>query len=149
MEHFKLGHYQPEWFAKLNQGMSGWRTRQPLLFADLEMSLATWPRWGMMRDGECFHAKMQEDTTCASEYGFLLPTIGKNEFKGASSKRFWGSPDFHGAKMAEGVRTLKTDPIYLSPSFSEEAMKWPIMWTALAPLGMARFQVWRRSHGEL
>lgn len=138
-----------EWFAKWHPATYSWRTRQGSLFEDCGELLETFPPWATIVDGECFHAEMSVDTTFANESGFLLPTIGKNEFKGTSSKRWWGSPDFRGAKMAEGVRTLSSDPIYLSPSFSEEAMMWPITWTALAPLETAKFQQWLSSHGKL
>ena len=61
----------------------------------------------------------------------FLPTIGKNEPKGASRKRFLGSAHFRGAKMSEGLRTCETDPTYLHPSFSEAVMGFPIGWTEL------------------
>ena len=64
----------------------------------------------------------------------FLPTIGKNEPKGASKKRFRGSAHFRGAKMSEGLRNCETDPNYLHPSFAEAAMGFPIGWTELLPV---------------
>ncbi|HEX5704919.1 MAG TPA: hypothetical protein VFX97_17105 [Pyrinomonadaceae bacterium] len=61
----------------------------------------------------------------------MLPTIGKNEFKGSSKDRYRGSVNFHGAKMSEGLRTCEDDPIYLNPSFAEVVMGFPIGWTEL------------------
>ena len=66
----------------------------------------------------------------------FLPTLGKNENKGASRKRFRGSPHFRGAKMSEGLRTCEEDPIYLHPSFAEAVMGFPIGWTELEPAEM-------------
>jgi len=63
----------------------------------------------------------------------FLPTIGKQEPKGAGRNRFRGSPHFRGAKMSEGLRICADDPIYLHPSFAEAAMGFPIGWTELAP----------------
>lgn len=63
----------------------------------------------------------------------FLPTIGKNEFKGSSRKRYRGSPHFRGAKMSEGLRICETDSIYLHPSFAEVVMGFPIGWTELEP----------------
>lgn len=63
----------------------------------------------------------------------FLPTLGKNEAKGASRKRYLGSPHFRGAKMSEGLRTCETDPIYLHPSFAEAVMGFPIGWGVLNP----------------
>ena len=61
----------------------------------------------------------------------FLPTLGKNEPKGASRKRFRGSPHFRGAKMSEGLRICADDPTYLHPCFAEAAMGFPIGWTEL------------------
>ena len=102
----------------------------------------------MMRDGECFPLLRQGPIIYESDYGFSLPTIGKNEFRGTSKNRFYAGGEFRGAKMAEAVRTSREDPIYLSPSFSEEQMMWPITWTALAPLEMGKFQEWQLQHSD-
>lgn len=64
----------------------------------------------------------------------LLPTMGANEFKGASRNRYVGSKHFRGAKMSEGLRTTSTDPIYLNPSFAEIVMGFPRGWTDLERL---------------
>lgn len=66
----------------------------------------------------------------------FLPTLGKQEPKGSSKKRFRGSPHFRGAKMSEGLRICADDPIYLHPSFSEAVMGFPIGWTELEPVAM-------------
>jgi len=64
----------------------------------------------------------------------FLHTIGKNEPKGASKKRFRGSAHFRGAKISEGLRNCETDPTYLHPSFAEAVMGFPIGWTELLPV---------------
>ena len=61
----------------------------------------------------------------------FLPTISKNEFKGASRDRYKGSTHFRGAKMSEGLRNCEEDPIYLNPCFAEVVMGFPIGWTDL------------------
>lgn len=61
----------------------------------------------------------------------MLPTPGANEGKGASRNRFYGSPNYHGAKTAERLRTGEDCPIYCSPSFLEAVMGYPIGWTEL------------------
>ncbi len=76
----------------------------------------------------------------------MLPTIGKNE--GSASARFTGSRDFRGAKMSEGLRTCKTDPIYLNPLFAELVMMWPSGWTDLQPLATAKCQSAQLSRGQ-
>lgn len=48
--------YGPRWpgsFARFNRHSSLWKTAQCSLFGGLTEFSETWPRWGMMRDGEC------------------------------------------------------------------------------------------------
>ena len=169
--------------AKFDPVTCSWETRQCLLFEDSGESLEAWPQWGIMRNGECFHARMPVAFTYGKESGLRLPTprsctamqaritentakakfpnletvlarltiptIGKNENKGSSTKRFIGSPDFRGAKMSEGLRICAEDPIYLNPLFAELVMMWPMGWTDLQPLEMDRFREWLSSHGKL
>lgn len=59
----------------------------------------------------------------------MLPTFGKNEFRGSAKDRYKGSPNFHGAKASEGLRTSIHDPIYLNPSFAEMMMGFPAGYT--------------------
>ena len=46
--------------AKYNPNTHSWKTVQCSLFEDLEQSLETWPRWGLMRDGECWEQQTLE-----------------------------------------------------------------------------------------
>lgn len=137
----------PASFAKLEQEKSGWRTHQLSLLGGWEPFSETWPRWGLMLNGECWEEDISALGICESESGYTLPTIGKNEYKGASRKRYRGSKDFRGAKMVEGLRVSENDPIYLTPLFAEIAMMWPSTWTELAPLETGRFQQWLQKHG--
>ena len=136
-------------FAKYDHDSHSWKTRQLSLFGGCAQFSETWPKWGMMHDGECWVVETPEGCTNGTESGlWRLPTVVKSEYKGSSRKRYRGSPHFRGAKMSEGVRTSKEDSIYLSPSFCELNMMWPIMWTGLAPLEMDRFQSWLKWHGR-
>ena len=83
-----------------------------------------------MRNGKLY--QLPELAHPTKESGYLsLPTMGANEYKGSSRKRYLNSPHFRGAKMSEGLRTCETDPIYLHPSFGEIVMGYPPMWTEL------------------
>ena len=68
----------PGSFAKLSPDMSSWKIRQCSLFEDLEPSSVTWPRWGMMQDGECLGLSMPAHLIGDCESG-LLPTLVANE----------------------------------------------------------------------
>ena len=62
----------------------------------------------------------------------MLPTLGANEYKGSSRKRYVGSTHFRGAKTSEGLRNCEDDPIYLNPSFAEIMMGFPSGYTLSA-----------------
>lgn len=113
---------------------------------DLILSYKTLPKWGSMQNGVFWAAPTWALGINENEYGFSLPTIGANEYKGSSKVRFRGSPQYRGAKMSEGLRICETDPIYTHPNFAEEAMGWPTMWTASTPLATDKFQSWLQQH---
>jgi hypothetical protein len=135
------------WWLRYDPDTYSWRTRQRSLVEGWELFLETWPRSGLMRDGKCYLPPASGLGTSENESGSWLPTLGKNEFKGAGKKRYRGSSEFRGAKMSEGLRTCEQDPIYLTPLFGEYAMGWPLTWTGLAPLETAKFQQWLQQHG--
>ena len=74
-----------------------------------------------------------ERRTKEKDFGLWLPTLGANESKGSSKRRYRGSPHFRGAKMSEGLRICETDPIYLTPSFAAIVMGYPAEWIKYAP----------------
>lgn len=102
----------------------------------------------MTRDGVAYRLPMPDAFICESGCGFWLPTICKNEGKGAGRKRYLGSRDYRGAKMSEALRTCEEDPIYLNPLFAEAVMRFPVGWSDLRSSVMPKFQAWLRSHGE-
>jgi hypothetical protein len=177
------GESRRESFATWDRSSASWKTHQYSLLGGLESFWETWPKWGSMRNGECFHAPMRAAFTYENASGLrlptpracsaigaritestaaphrfpnletvlarlTLPTLGANEYKGAAKSRFLGSPDFHGAKMSEGLRICEDDPIYLNPSFAELVMMRPMGWTDSTPLETDKFREWLRSHGD-
>ena len=70
----ECGSTWPVSFANLSVDGSMWKTAQHSLLEDLEQSLETWPSWGSMRDGECFHAEMSAAFTYENGFGLQLPT---------------------------------------------------------------------------
>lgn len=170
-----------ESLAKYDPDSRSWKTRQYSLLGGLIAYSETFPKWGIMRNGELYPAETQAVFIYESGYGLslptprsctamsarvtantakaknpsletvlaqlYLPTIVKSEHKGTSKSRYIGSPDFRGAMMSEGLRTCEQDPIYLSPSFGELVMMWPVGWTDLQPLGMDKHREWLQQHG--
>jgi hypothetical protein len=133
--------------ARYDRDSRSWKIALCLQDEDSGLFSEIWPKWGTMRNGVCSEASISGLGINANECGFSVPTIGKNEYKGCSRKRFRGSPAYRGAKMSEGLRTSETDPMYTHPNFAEQAMGWPITWTELRPLEMDRFQQWQQAHG--
>jgi hypothetical protein len=77
-------------FTKYDPNSSLWKTHQCSLLGDLEPFLETWPKWGLMRNGECWEQMPLAHPTKESAFGFTVPTpvasdgttgslIGKND----------------------------------------------------------------------
>jgi hypothetical protein len=107
------GRRWPASLAKYDQGSCSWRTPQCSLLAGLDAFSATWPRWGTMRDGECWGLatpvrRISENESGSSErwptprkFGAMNQTMSENlagRGKGnlgeaVASKMFWPTPD--------------------------------------------------------
>lgn len=107
----------------------------------------TYPTSGIMLYGHFWARAISVRGTKEIASGFLLPTIGANEYRGCSRVRYRGSCKYRGAKMSEGLRTCEADPQYIHPNFAEQAMGWPITWTASTPLETGKYQLWLQLHG--
>tara|TARA_X000001316_G_C922449_1_gene37868 strand:+ start:154 stop:909 length:756 start_codon:yes stop_codon:yes gene_type:complete len=74
----------PESSAKYDPASSSWKTSQVSLFTRERLSLATWPKWGMIHRGVLFELPMPERITAA---------------RGGSAPRSLPTPTVHHAKM--------------------------------------------------
>ena len=91
-------------FTKYNLDSRSWKTHQCSLLGDLEPFLETWPRWGLMRDGECWEQQTLEQTIRGTESGlspngvdsFHTPNTtgldGGSNSRKALKKRMWLTP---------------------------------------------------------
>ena len=134
--------------VKYDRDSCSWKTHRCLWDEDLPESSVILPRCGIARNGVCSELAISELGICVKGSGWWLPTICKNESKGAGRNRWRGSQDYRGAKMSEGLRTCREDPIYLTASFGEVAMGFPLTWTELQPLETHNFRKWLRQHSE-
>ena len=73
-------------FTKFDPDSSLWRTHQCSLLGDLEEFSETWPRWGLMRGGECWEQQTLAQSIRGTESGLSLnspppppPTIGLHQ----------------------------------------------------------------------
>nr|WP_237763386.1 hypothetical protein [Thiobacillus denitrificans] len=90
--------------AKYDPVTSSWKTAQCSLFEDLEQSLEIWPRWGSMRNGECYQRQMLVQTIGEKESG-LLPTPLASNTKahhmrggGRPARSYWPTPKANDAE---------------------------------------------------
>ena len=59
-------------FTKYNPNSCSWKTHQCSLLGDLDEFLETWPRWGLMRGGECWEQQTLVQSTKGIESGLSL-----------------------------------------------------------------------------
>jgi len=124
--------------VKYDPATSSWRTRQCSLFGDLELFSGTWPRWGTMRDGECWELVMPVRLTSETAFGSWLPTPTVQD-----AANNGGPAQFRRNSLP--LNAVVGGP--LNPAWVEWLMGWPIGWTGLDPLETGRCQQWLRSHG--
>ena len=153
----QCGNTWRELLAKYNPDTLLWKTAQCSLLEDLELSLETWPRWGSMRNGECFRQPMLVQITAEKEYGlseripnnldfFHTPCTtgldGGSNSRKALKKRMEKMPtplssDYKGVQRMmdnhqNDLAAVVGGPV--NPTFSEWLMGWPLEWTDLKPL---------------
>lgn len=129
--------------AKWSQQSCGWKTAQCSLLGDSDEFSETWPRWGLMRNGECWELERPVLPTSATACGSSLPTPsgvngGNNNTMGRVDE--WGG-------SSNPLRGTVIGSMCL-PEFEEMVMGWPVMWTAPMPYETAKFREWLLEHGK-
>lgn len=139
------GANRPESLEKLSLGGCSSKTVTASSAGASVWSCKTFPRWGMMRNGELFPLAVLALHTREKDSG-SWPTPTATDYKGgtAAIRKDTGKVRMDLVRHVCKVRFGLTYPI---PEHSEALMLWPIGWTDLKPLAMDRFQQWQRSHG--
>ena len=150
-----FGLNKSESFVKYDQNSRLWRTSQLCLMGGSEEYSETWPNWGWMHNGECFHLPPLVPQINASECFWLLtPTasdgIKRYAFRCASlAKRYRKHP---GGNLAEQVAFLAeqrgVEDGRLNPAFWEWMLGWPMGWASCQPLETAKVQQWQQWHSR-
>ncbi|WUR15689.1 hypothetical protein E7V67_011475 [[Empedobacter] haloabium] len=162
-------------FAKYDpSGASTWRTPQCSLLGGSDEFSETWPRWGSMLNGVSYLRQIPALPICESGSGLWPTPTASLGTKGgrvtprkgreggtlieAVSARRWPTPkandaekrgNFNASDPRNGLvgAVRQQEPGQLSPEWVEWLMGWPIGWTELKPLAMARFREWQQQHG--
>lgn len=142
-----------ESFVKFDRASRSWKTRQCSLLGGWDEFSETWPKWGSMRDGECLELKVLEPLTQERESG-LLPTprasVGthgicwkraKDGNHRSQIEDYLGCLSLKNGGQVVSGRTVNAD-------FQDWLMVWPIQWTDLQPLAMAKYQQWQQLHSR-
>ena len=145
-----------EWFAKLNQNGSLWKTRQCSLIEDSEPCFETWPRSGLMLHGACYPLPTLELRTCEKEFG-SWPTpcktdgmIGWSETVVKNREETGLRPS--GARIGYQLNYVRQTQPYVTesglyhPNLSEWLLGWPMTWSDLQPLGTDKYHEWLQQH---
>jgi len=141
--------------AKFDHDAYGWKTRQGSLLGDSDEFLETWPNWGLMLDGELLEQMTAGFPMTENEYG-SWPTPKARDWRSGGTDPLKVQARIERRKN-QGVIDLPDAAVHrfwkqgfsghLKPSFSESLMDWPIGWTDLQPLAMAKFREWQQRHG--
>ena len=107
------GRKWPALLARYDQDSCSWRIAQHSLFGDLAEFSETWPRWGTMRNGECWALSMPGLHTSGNASGLLptplasLATNGGPNQRDSSGRpglqmaaRMWPTPKAHEPGMS-------------------------------------------------
>ena len=143
--------------VRFDLGSCSWKTARCLFQEDLPWSSVILPRWGMMRDGECWELNTSELPIKDTGSGLWPTPVAEgdrttNYAQGGTSLGFavrnWPTPACHDRKGATGGPCL-TMVIggTLSPMWVEWLMGWPVGWTDCDALETGKFRQWLDSHG--
>jgi len=146
--------------VRYDRDSSSWRTHRSLFEEDLPWSSVTLPSWGMTRAGVLWEPPMPGRPIKGIGSG-LWPTPVAQPANGTPErflerKREWAAK---GSSMGIHLSDLQLAAVAsergmqgrgrLNPEWIEWLMGWPINWTELKPLAMARFHEWQRQHSPI
>ena len=158
--------------ARLDPSTSLWKTAQCSLLEDLELSLQTFPQWGLMQNGALYPQQTLVQIISVKEFGlepnnktfFHTPNTtgldGGSNSRKALKKRMWLTPtaneDAAGKPGAKMQKMLGNDPDVrqdpnggmLNPTWVEWLMGWPLGFTDLKPLEMDKCHYVQQLHGS-
>jgi len=130
-----------ESLAKYDPASRSWKTAQLSLFGGLSEFSEIWPCWGMVLCMEFFPLPMLAHDTSVRGYG-LSECVG-TPIKSQRSR----SAEFMDGRIPNPFEMAKFMEMIPRPEWCENLMDWPIGWTDMRELEMAKFQAWYKKHG--
>ena len=121
--------------AKFDPDSRSWKTAQCSVLGGLEPFLETWPRWGLMRNGECWEQTTSAPHTSEIESG-LLPTPVATDYKGARTPEALTKAGRNERNNLRDFLRSRLGWKMPTPAGTEILMGWPLGWTDLKPLEM-------------
>ena len=135
--------------ARFDPESCSWRTPQCSLFEDLERSLEIWPRWGSMRNGECWERIPSAPTISESESGFWpTPTHSPRDASCTMETALkWNGIAKQDSLSFAVAREEKAEGRHiphgqLNPPWVEKLMGWADNWTSLQPMSHVKMCFW-------
>ena len=126
--------------AKYAPDLSLWKIPQCSLIEDSIECLVTFPKWGLMRNGELWEQIPLAPPIDEKEFGYLPTPTASDQFNGNTkgieyrNKRIIRTSQTtgteFGAKLTDFYRLI--NGVNLHPDFAEWMMGWPQGWTKLA-----------------
>jgi hypothetical protein len=144
----------PVSFAKYDRQECLWKTHQCSLFGGLESFSETWPRWGMMHDGECWEVATLVRNKREKESGFIPACVASDgkwhgmekHIKNSRKKRVDQNKSAPTEKITYAYYEADIPERYF-PEISEVVMNFPQGWTDLSELETHRIVTLLNSHG--
>lgn len=140
--------------ALYDRDSCSWKTCQTSLLSDISApSSPIWTRSAMWANGIVFPLPPSAPLTGAIVSGASLPTPVQSDWSKCRytvktvNRRRRERKTGAGSIMEWLVWKTQTTG-YLNPAFLEHVMGWPIGWSELKPLVMARYQQWQQLHGN-
>jgi hypothetical protein len=137
-------------FTKYDPDLSLWKTHQCSLLGDLDEFLETWPKWGLMLNGECWGLSMLDLQRTEIDCGLLpapLATDWKETGKVQRQAENWLDKNY-GHQKRPAMYYAHSYNAPMPVTFTEYLMGFPLEWTDLKPLETHRFHYWQQQHGE-
>jgi len=136
--------------ARLDPDTLLWRTAQCSLFEDLELSLQTWPQWGLMQNGECWAQMTLGLVTIEKGFGYW-PTPTATDWKATGkleTLKRQGDKNEAGHQNRPQYHYARKYNMKMPLAAQEILMMWPLGFTDLKPLEMDKYHKWLEQHGS-